>query len=187
MKQLLMTAPLAFALALAAGTATAAGSGSGTINFQGAIKAGTCSVEVEQPGSEAGKPIYLGQAMAVDFGSVGTEVNTQSFSLRVDPSAGCTIEAGVAKVNFASQDGAHAVDSKLHGLRAGSAQGIGIAIRDKRTNTVIAHGADSADFTVVPGQPVLMEFSAGYMSAVASNAITAGDAYADVNFTVTLP
>ncbi|WP_226502516.1 fimbrial protein [Pseudomonas sp. MWU16-30317] len=187
MKKLLMAAPVALAMAMTAGTAAAAESGSGTIYFTGEIKAGTCAIDVTTPGSPAGNRIFLGQATPADFGAAGTEVNNTKFALVVDPANGCSVNDGVAKVNFASNDGAHPGNPQLHALRAGTAQGVGIAIRDASTKLIIAHGADSKDFTTVKDQPLVMDFTAGYMSTVASANIVAGDAYADVNFTVTLP
>lgn len=187
MKKLLMAAPLSLALAMVAGTAAAADPVSGTIYFTGEIKSGTCAIEVTNPGSPPGSPIYLGQHTAANFKSVGDELGTQAFTLRVDPSAGCTIEDGVATVNFTSQDGADSINPQLHSLRPGSAAGIAVAIRDDRDKRVLGYGDDSVDFATQDGKPLTMQFTAGYMSTLAAASITSGDAYADVNFTVTLP
>lgn len=186
MKKLLMAAPFGLVLAIASGTAAAA-TGSGTIYFTGKIESGTCSVEVTTPGSPAGNRIFLGQAMPSDFVSVGTEVHNTPFSMAIAPGSGCTIADGVATVNFASNDGADANDSKLHAVRPGTAKGVGVVIRHADDQSIIAHGTDSKEFVTQDDTPLLMKFTAGYMSSLAAAAIVPGDAYADINFTVTLP
>lgn len=186
MKKLLMAAPVALAMAMAAGTAAAVETGSGTIKFTGEIKTGTCAIDVTTPGSPVGAPIFLGEATPADFKAPGTEINNTSFALVVDPANGCSIDEGFAKVSFASNDGAHPGNPALHALRAGTAEGIGIVIRDARDKGIIPHGAESKEFATAKDQPLVMAFTAGYMNTVASGAIVAGPAYADVNFTVTL-
>lgn len=188
MKKLLMAAPLSLALAMVAGTAAAAADPvSGTIYFTGEIKSGTCAIEVTNPGSPPGSPIYLGQHTAANFKAVGDELGTQAFTLRVDPTTGCTIVDGVATVNFTSQDGADSINPQLHSLRPGSAAGIAVAIRDDRDKRVLGYGDESPTFATEDGKPLTMKFTAGYMSTLVASSITSGDAYADVNFTVTLP
>jgi len=187
MKRMLLAAPAALLLAMSARPAAAAETGTGTIRFTGSIDSGTCSIDVVVPGLPAGAPIFLGQASPVDFPAKGTEVNTQAFSLRVDPASGCTIADGVATVTFTSNDGAHPDDTDLHAIRPAGAKGIGIAIRDARTKTIIAHGAQSADFATEVDKPVVLDFTAGLMSALPPARINPGPTYADVNFVVSLP
>lgn len=187
MKQLLLAAPMAVAMLIAAAPAAA---NTGTIQFAGQINSGSCPIEIVDPVSGGVDNIVrLGNAIVADFGTIGAEARERRFGMRITPGAGCTITPGDATVNFVSMAGATGPGSTLYALRpsSNSATGVAVVIKDARDSSVVAHGADSKTFAVVAGAPTTMAFTAAYKSTVASTAISAGPADADVNFTVNLP
>lgn len=182
MKQLLLAAPLGLALILAAAPASA---NSGTIFFAGEIRAGSCPIEVVDPISGAvGTTVPMGIANVADFAGVNAEANERRFGLRVPDS--CVANAGDMTVNFVSQAGPTGAGAAFYGLRSGasSAGGLALTLKDARTGTAIAHGAESAPYVVAVGKGVDMQFLAAYRSTAA---VTPGSVNADINFTVTLP
>lgn len=188
MKRALLALPLSAAFLMAAGPAAA---NSGTIEFIGRINAGTCAIEIVEPGGGGiGNTVYLNDAIVGQFTTPNTEVNQRAFSMRITPGSGCTVTPGQkATVNFTSPDGPAGPNSDMYALRpySNGAEGIAVIIRDKRDKTIVEHGNDSKEFDIHETLPTDMTFTAGYMASGVLADIRPGTAVAGVNFVVTLP
>lgn len=97
----------------------------GTINFEGQVTSGTCSIDIIDPGTgkEFAGTVPMGSVASSYFKQPGTEGKSRAFALRVKPGAGCDTSAtNQGSVAFTGAYGA-AGSGELHALHAGGATG----------------------------------------------------------------
>lgn len=181
MKKHLFKLSLGLAAALAG---TSAFANTGTINFEGRITAGTCPIDVINPGDgTAGSVVNMGTVPAVAFTAAGQEKNGHPFALRVvDPGqCGLTGTDDFAKVTFNGTPDASG-DYFAVGNGPDTATGVAIVIKDKAGP--VKPGAESAEYDLHPTLPTDMNFNAYYRSTAAT--VTPGAASASVQFVVAI-
>ncbi|AVH39774.1 type 1 fimbrial protein [Pseudomonas monteilii] len=171
------------ALGIASNTAFAAPE-TGQISFYGTVYAGgTCPIEVVNPGGSVIPRVTLGNYTTKYFAAAGTATPEVAFALRVTPDATCTIPPNsTANVTFSPLHGP--IGSDLYGIQRGSADGLGLAIKD-RTHAKIAPGTASLDYDLYETAPTDMIFYANYESHLPT--VKEGVAEAEVSFVVALP
>lgn len=180
MKASLFALPLSLALGLAAPSAFADG---GTINFNGKLTAGSCAIEIIDPGSGGiSNQIMLGEAKTSDFKATGTTAAERRFQLRLDPTT-CTSdeENPTVSVTFTSAWGGG--DYYAINPSSDAAQGLAVAIKNAK-GALVKNGVPEAGFALEKAGPTLLTFLAMYIRT--AEPLKEGTATADVEFTVNI-
>lgn len=180
MKASLFALPLSLALGLAAPSAFADG---GTINFNGKLTAGSCAVEIIDPGSGGvNNQVALGEVKTSDFKASGSTAAERRFQMRLDP-ATCT-SAGddpTVSVTFTSAWGPG--ENFALNPSSNTATGIAVAIKNAK-GVLVKNGVPETGYVLDKTKPTLLTFLAMYIRT--DDPIKAGTATADVEFTVTI-
>ncbi|MCO8167964.1 type 1 fimbrial protein [Pseudomonas sp. 21LCFQ02] len=182
MKRALLALPLTLLMGVSANSALA---NTGTINFNGAITATTCPIQIIDPvtGNPTGSHVNIGIVSASQFTAAGQEIGNARFGLRLTPGGGCTVAPGaVANVTFTGTKDTTGnyfrfmpVDSPAGGVVA--------ALRDDLGDPVL-NGQPSRDFDLDDTLPTDMVFHVAHRSESAT--VTAGGTKADVRFSVAI-
>lgn len=154
-----------------------------TIQFTGEVVAGSCPIAITDPAGATGA-IDMGEAMAGNFKTAGTEANYREFIIKVQDPENCPgwngAGSNVANVRFFGLAGG-AEGGQLFALKPAAvpATGVALGIKDA-TGASVGHGGTSSDYPLTGGNgPEDLKFTAFYKSTAAS--VGAGQANADVS------
>ncbi|MBC3479737.1 fimbrial protein [Pseudomonas capeferrum] len=179
MKKSLLALSLGLLSATAMNTAFA---NTGIINFEGSITADTCPITIIDPGSGANNSVDMGSVPAASFTAANQERVGKRFNVVIPDRDECKGTNNEANVLFA---GGTDLSGNFFAIKSGpdTADNIAIAIRDRNSNLLVP-GTESANMSLAPSGETVIPFYAYYRSL--GENVTAGEAKADVNFTVTI-
>ncbi|MFK3774866.1 fimbrial protein [Pseudomonas sp. NPDC089406] len=180
MKKSLFATSFGLVLSVAASSAFA---NTGTVHFQGTITAATCPIVIQPPSGLEGGIIDMGEVPASAFEKVSDEKNPRDFDLVVKDGVICGITPGqVAKVTF---DGPSAANNYYAINRSpDAALGVAVALRDRNFD-LVPPGSSSAEYPLNEQGESRLRFTASYVSI--TDQVRAGEALADLSFTVDIP
>ncbi|MBC3500399.1 type 1 fimbrial protein [Pseudomonas sp. SWRI59] len=179
MKKSLLALSLGLLSATAMNTAFA---NTGIINFEGSITADTCPITIIDPGNGASNSVDMGSVPAASFTAANQERVGKRFNVVIPDQQECKGTSNEANVLFAgSADSSGSYFAIKSGANA--ADNIAIAIRDSNSNLLVP-GTQSADMPLAASGDTVIPFYAYYRSI--GFPVDAGEANADVNFTVTI-
>jgi len=150
----------------------------GTIHFKGKLVSAPCAVSTDSDG----QTIKLGEYTTHHFSKRGVMGSLTPFQIKLEDCD--TTIASTAAVAFSGRQDATdstllAIDAGLSGDNKTTATGVGIRIKDEKTQAIIPDGKSfSTPHTLIDGENIL-NFIAQYKSTAAA---TAGDANADATF-----
>lgn len=175
-------------LALSAGVilstaGTSAFATTGNIIFQGSITDVTCPIVISPPGGGAGTTIDMGALPKSAFGGgTGVDVNQKRFELIVPDKAGCASLGDEVHVTFSGP--ANGTDGNYFAVTgANPAPGVALGLKDW-SDAVVAPGSASTPQPLQATGETRLPFTAYYRSV---GPVDAGDASANINFTVATP
>jgi major type 1 subunit fimbrin (pilin) len=143
----------------------------GNINFTGTILDAGCTIDP----ADVAQTVTLGTISRSAFESVGDVAANTGFSIRL---SACPATLTSANARF---DGpTHASDNRLLAV-TGGATGVGVAIYEADSATLIPIGIRSADVTLT-GEAGVLSFVAKYMAT--ADTVVAGPANATSQFTI---
>ncbi|WP_338124591.1 fimbrial protein [Ewingella americana] len=153
---------------------TMAHAADGTINFTGNITAAACTVDT----ASANRTVALGNVSSSAFTAAGSTASPTAFVIDL---TNCPATVTSASTKF---DGpANATNSSIIALSSGqTATGVGVAIYENDSSTLIPLGTASKAKAITTAGPNTLNFIAKYMATAA--AVTAGTANAVTTFTV---
>lgn len=168
------TKSLVFAVATATLFSGSVMAADGTITFNGAITDQTCTVT---PGDK-NKTVVLGTVGTSAFAVAGDKAPTIFFNIGLTD---CPNAVTKVQINFdAIQDTTNPTLIAIPAVQ-GAAEGVGLQITDRRSNTVIVPGTYSGDFPIV-NQTGTIALAAGYVATAIP--VVAGTANTTSNFTI---
>jgi len=166
--------PVLVLLSGAAFISTAANAADGTINFTGNITAAACTVSP----TSASQSVALGNISATGFAAAGDTASPTAFGITL---TACPVTVSSASAKFDGPGDAN--NPSIVALSSGqTATGVGVAIYESDSSTLVPVGTPSAAKTVTSTGPNTLNFIAKYMSTL--GVVNTGSANAVTTFTM---